>query len=71
MQKRKNILLIVSLVVLLGVTGVLLWRGGSDGSFKIDQTLFRVDATKINKVTLATSRDTINLNFEGSKWVVE
>lgn len=70
MQKKKNITLIVSLVVLLGVTGVLLWTGDRTGTVEVDQTLFRVDATKVNRVTLHSSRDTIDLNFDGARWTL-
>lgn len=70
MQKRKNIMLIISLVVLLGITGVLLWRGNREGTLDVDQTLFRVDATRINKVTLYSKGDTVELNFDGSRWTL-
>jgi hypothetical protein len=70
MQKRKNIMLIVSLVVLLGVTGVLLWTGDRAGTLEVDQALFRVDATKVNKVTLQSNRDTVELSYDGSKWLL-
>jgi hypothetical protein len=70
MQKKKNIMLMVSLVVLLGITGVLLWTGERSGTLEVDENLFRVDATKINKVTLESVRDTVDLSFDGSKWML-
>jgi hypothetical protein len=68
MQKQKNIILMVSLVVMLGVTGVLLWTGDQSGTLEIDQTLFRVDVTKVNKVMLTSTRDTIELDYDGARW---
>lgn len=60
----------VSLVVLLGVTGVLLWTAERSGTLEVDETLFRVDATKINQVTLESVRDTVQLSFDGAKWTL-
>jgi hypothetical protein len=70
MQRKKNIRLIISLAVLLVVTGLLFWSGDADRAFVVDKTLFRTEVTAVNKVTLESPSGTVTLTYNGSSWKV-
>jgi Domain of unknown function (DUF4340) len=71
MQKKKNMRLLVSLITMLAATVVFYLLTNTDGRLEIDKTLFRVeDPTRINKVTLESSKGKIELNYNGTAWKV-
>jgi hypothetical protein len=71
MQKKKNILLTVSFVVLMVMTGLLYWLGDNKGSIKIDKTIFRVeDFQSVNRIVLDRGGSKVDLSYSGSRWKV-
>jgi hypothetical protein len=70
MQKKKNIILAVSLVVLV-IASFMVYRINLTDDTHADQTIFRVpDFTKIDRVVLTSSEGEVNLTVDGSRWKV-
>lgn len=70
MDPRRTKALAVSLVVLLMLSAALTWFGRDDAQLVVDKQLFAVDDTeKVNRVTMTSSTDTVDLTFDG-KWSV-
>lgn len=71
MQEKKNIRLLVSLVVLIGLCVALIFFGSSRNTVDVDKELFRVeDQTQVNKVVIDGKQGNIELRFDGSKWMI-
>jgi hypothetical protein len=71
MQEKKNIRLLVSLVVLIGLCVVFIFFGSSKNTVDVDKELFRVeDQTQVNKVVMESKQGNIELKFDGSKWLI-
>lgn len=71
MEQRRNIRLLISLVVLTIVTVIVFFAFDTDHNIVTDKTLFRVeDFTVIDKVVLTTNQKSIELKFDGGRWKV-
>lgn len=71
MQKKKNISLLIALIVLsLACIGVY-WSGRSDSTFNVNQNLFRVDDFKsIDHIVLNSSAQKVELKYVDNRWRV-
>ncbi len=71
MQKRNNIFLLSSLIIMTAfLLGIILFRN-SDTTIAVDKNLFKVaDQTKIDRVILKKNNEQVELKFNGSKWMV-
>ncbi|HRG79324.1 MAG TPA: hypothetical protein PL167_06920, partial [Cyclobacteriaceae bacterium] len=71
MQAKRNLQLLVSLVILTSLCFVFIFIGNRSNTIEVDKDLFRVeDQTQINKVVLESSGKQVELRYDGSKWVV-
>jgi len=71
MQEKRNIRLLISLVILLVLTTVVFLYNNSDGSQKIDKDIFRnVDLKTIDQVSFSTRNKIVELKYNGSQWLV-
>jgi len=71
MQKRNNIYLLSSLLVMSVFLVLIVLFGNSRDTISVDKNLFKVaDQTKIDRVTLKKGNEQIELHFDGSKWMV-
>jgi len=71
MQQKKNIRLLVSLMVLIGLCIVFVFFGSSRNTVDVDKELFRVeDQTEVDKVVMESKQGNIELRFDGSKWMI-
>jgi hypothetical protein len=71
MQKKRNIHLIISLVILLVATVVAYWFSDNDQHEKFDKNIFRVqDYKNINKIILESRNGKVELKFNGTRWLV-
>lgn len=71
MQAKRNLRLLISLVILTGLCFGFIFLGNRSNTIEVDKDLFRVeDQTQVNKVILETSDKQIELSYDGSKWVV-
>jgi hypothetical protein len=71
MQAKRNLRLLISLVILTGLCFVFIFSGTRSNTIEVDKSLFRVeDQTQVNKVVLEASGKQIELRYDGSKWVV-
>lgn len=69
MQRKKNISLLISLVVLILACVVIYWSGRSDSTLQIDETLFRVDDFKsIDRIVLRTAQHQVELKYLDNRW---
>jgi hypothetical protein len=70
-QERKNKLLTLSLVLLAAATlTIVYFRSSADQSI-VDKNLFKVtDLKTIDGITLTSTRETIQLKFNGTRWLV-
>lgn len=70
MQKKKNIFLLMSLVVLVAVTLVVYRLGREETSFA-DERIFKVDdLSVVDSVMLMSPDDTVSLHYDGARWRV-
>ncbi|HTJ53580.1 MAG TPA: hypothetical protein VL443_29200 [Cyclobacteriaceae bacterium] len=71
MQEKKNIRLLISLVILIALTGLVYWLSLEKSTIEIDKTIFRVDDFKtIDEVTFNSKGNTVTLKFDGTRWRV-
>jgi len=71
MQKKKNISLLISFVVLTLLCFVVYWFGHSNTTLQIDDNLFRVDDFKsIDRIVLSSSNQKIELEYFDNRWRV-
>lgn len=71
MQEKKNIRLIILLVVLLVTTGFAYWLSLDEDSVLIDKTVFRVNDLKvIDKITFESQHAKVELKLDGVHWKV-
>jgi len=71
MQEKRNIRLLVSLVILSGLCVVLVYFGGNRNTIDVDKDLFRIeDQIQISKALLESTDKSMELYFDGSKWLV-
>jgi len=70
-QEKKNIRLLALLLVLLCATVVTYWIQSAEQRQEVDANLFKVgDLTSVSKVKLTSSKDTITLSYNGTRWMV-
>lgn len=70
MQARRNKLLAASLIILV-VASVWLLLGRQENNNDLPKNLFRVDDFKqIDRVVMQSVRDTVDLKFNGTRWMV-
>ncbi len=71
MQKNRNRYLLISLILLLSISGGLYVSASEEDKLDINRELFKVANTeKIDQVTLQSSGRTIKLKFENNQWKV-
>ncbi|HEY8938510.1 MAG TPA: DUF4340 domain-containing protein [Cyclobacteriaceae bacterium] len=71
MQEKKNIRLLISLVILIALTSVVYWFSQEKSTVEIDRTIFRVEDFKaVDEVTFESKGKTITLKFDGTRWRV-
>lgn len=71
MQQKKNIRLIISLVILLGATGFAYWFNLDETTLKVDKTIFRVNDLKVvDKITFESTHGRVELKLNGVRWKV-
>lgn len=71
MQRKKNIRLIIVLVVLLAVTIITYFIQSGDNNSNIEKTLFVYDNTNaIDQVTIQGKSISVDLSFENNQWTV-
>jgi hypothetical protein len=71
MKKLSNTGLLISLAVMLLVLSGIIFFDDSEQKINVDKNLFKVaDQTNIDRVVLKHSNDTVELHFDGTKWVV-
>lgn len=72
MQRQKNIRLLITLGVLIMLSGILFYLSGSSGTLQIDKELFRVpDQTEVNRIIVERSPGKrIELSFEAGRWII-
>jgi len=71
MQAKRNLQLLVSLVILTSLCFVIIFLGNRSNTIEVDKDLFRVeDQAQVNKVLIETSDKQVELRYDGSKWVV-
>lgn len=69
--EKKNKMRAVLLVLLLLATGGLLFLMQQPEAALVDPSLFKVEALdKIDHIVLQSKKDTIDLRFDGSRWMV-
>ncbi len=70
MQAKKNIRLLISLLILCGLCVAFVFIGNRN-TVNVDKELFRVkDQTQVDKVVLDSKQGNIELKFDGSKWLI-
>src|SRR4051812_9336433 len=71
MQKKKNIRLAISLVLLILTTAGVYWYGARPASARVDPALFRVDDVKqIDQVVLESPAGKTELQYKEPRWTV-
>ncbi len=71
MQKRKNIQLLVSLTVMVVLIIVLFIFNSSKNNSEVDKGIFQIaNLDKIDHIVLQSSKEKIELRFDGTKWLV-
>jgi len=71
MQEKRNLILLISLVIQISLCVALLFFISRDDTLAVDKDLFKVsDQTEIDKVLLTTSNKPLELAYDGSKWMV-
>ncbi len=70
-QEKRNIRLLILLLVITMVTAFVYWRGKDSNSSRVDKTIFTVqDLQSVNEVTLESDTGKIELKYNGSRWMV-
>jgi hypothetical protein len=71
MQEKTNKILLSTLLLLTAATALLLFFQGRNGEALVDKNLFRVEDLKaIDRVELVSTIDTVQLSFNGTRWLV-
>ncbi len=71
MQEKKNIRLLISLVLLIGVAMLLFLFGGSQEN-SVNRSLFKItELASVDKIELLTKDRKVTLTFDGSRWIVD
>ncbi len=71
MQEKRNLTLLVSLIVLTSICASLMFFDGGSKEFDVDKNLFKVsDQTEIDRVLLTISNTPLEISYRGSKWMV-
>lgn len=70
-MERRNKLLALSLVILIGLTSAAFYFTNRDTGPVADPSLFRVDGLEtVDSVEIESPRGKVTLRYDGSKWVV-
>jgi hypothetical protein len=71
MQEKRNLILLISLVVQISLCVTLLFFANRGNTLAIDKGLFKVPAqAEVDKVLLTNSNKPLELVYGGSKWMV-
>jgi Domain of unknown function (DUF4340) len=71
MQQKKNIRLLISLMVMLSITVLLFVFSNTKSGSSVDKDLFQIEnLDKIDHVTLESTKGKTDLKFNGTKWMV-
>ena len=71
MQQRKNIRLLISLIVMVGLIALLSVLTNTKSNSSVDRDLFQIEnLEKIDQVFLESPKGKIVLKFNGAKWIV-
>ncbi|MCW5911754.1 MAG: DUF4340 domain-containing protein [Cyclobacteriaceae bacterium] len=72
MQEKRNIRLLITLIVSCVALAILIYAGNREAFSTIDKQMFRVeDQTRINKVVIKpVAGGAVELRFDGAKWLV-
>jgi len=71
MQQKKNIHLLISLTVMVGITVLIFAFPNIKSNSSIDRDLFQIsNLDKIDRVLLESPKERTDLKFNGTKWMV-
>jgi hypothetical protein len=71
MQQKKNIRLLISLILMLGITAFLFIFSNTKNGSSVDKDLFLIEnLDKIDRVILESAKGKTDLRFNGTKWMV-
>jgi hypothetical protein len=71
MQRKKNIQLLISLMVMVSITALLFIFPTTKSGSSVDKNLFQIkNLDKIDRVILESSKGKTDLKFNGAKWLV-
>ena len=71
MQQKKNIRLLISLMVMIGITALVFIFSNTNSGSTVDRDLFQIEnLDKIDHVLLESPRGKTDLKFNGTKWMV-
>src|SRR5258708_14821 len=71
MQKRKNIRLLLSLIAMILLIVVFFVLSNSKNNSSIDKAIFQIaNLEKVERITIQSSKEKIELKFNGTKWLV-
>src|SRR5260370_41294162 len=71
MQKRKNIQLLLSLMAMIFLIVVFFVLSNSKNNSSVDKEIFQIsNLDKVNRITIHSSKEKIELKFNGTKWLV-
>jgi len=71
MQQKKNIRLLISLIVMLSITALLFIFSNTKSGSSVDKNLFQIEnLDKVDHVVLKSTKGKTDLKFNGTKWMV-
>ena len=71
MQQKKNIQLLISLTVMVGITVLLFVFTNTKSNSSINHDLFQIsNLDKIDRVLLESIKEKTDLKYNGTKWMV-
>jgi len=71
MQQKKNIQLLISLIVMTSITALLFIFSNTKSGSTVDSDLFQIEnLDKIDHVALESTKGKTDLKFNGTKWIV-
>jgi len=71
MQQKKNIQLLISLILMVIITALLFIFSNSKSGSSVDKNLFQIEnLDKVDHVLLESTKGTTDLKFNGTKWMV-
>jgi hypothetical protein len=71
MQQKRNIRLLISLAVMIGITALLFVFSNTKSGSSVDKNLFQIEnLDKIDHVHLESLKGETDLKFNGTKWMI-